>query len=282
MPDGPSRHPTTRHYAGPHLAIGGVPIFSSGIEDTVALVIERLRAGKTTRIATANLDFLALARRIPQLRHDLLTCDLVVADGAPVTWLAKLAGASGTGRIAGVDLVQAICAAAGRDGGLRVALYGSVEPVAAAAARYLEASFAAVTVTAQICPPFRCLTPAEHAADVARLRESNADVVLVALGCPAQERFAADVAALLPGKVWIGVGGSFDFFAGRRRRAPRMAQRLGLEWVVRLTQEPRRLAGRYLLRDAPEFVRLAPGVLLERVAFGPRQAIATVVSPEAE
>lgn len=260
MPESPTAGQTA-----PHILIGGVPIFRGGLEEAVAFCLERIRAGQTTRIATANLDFLALARRNRQLNDDLRTSDLVVADGVPVMWLAKLAGSPETKRVAGVDFVTSLCEAGGRNGGLRVALYGSTEPVADAASAYLAALSPGIVVAEVICPPFRPLTSLEQTEITGRLNASRADIVLVALGCPAQERFAADLASRVPGKTWLGVGGSFDFFAGRRKRAPRLAQRFALEWLVRLLQEPRRLAGRYLLRDVPELVRLVPAVLVNRV-----------------
>jgi hypothetical protein len=80
--------------------------------------------------------------------------------------------------------------------------------------------------------------------------------VLVALGCPAQERRIQEYYHAAPGAIWIGVGGTLDFFGGRRRRAPGWVQALGLEWLFRLGQEPRRLWRRYLLRDLPALVQL--------------------------
>ncbi|MGH2633648.1 MAG: WecB/TagA/CpsF family glycosyltransferase [Tepidiformaceae bacterium] len=256
--------PAAAFQSAPHVLIGGVPIFRGGLDAAVQFCVDRIRCHETTRVATANLDFLALARRQPQLLEDLQTSDLVVADGAPVGVLARLAGSLETKRVAGVDFVNALCESVGSNGGLRLVLYGSTDPIARAAGNFLESEFEGVTVVDVICPPFRALTPSEHVEMALRLARAHADVVLVALGCPAQERFAAELAPVVPGITWLGVGGSFDFFAGRRRRAPRLAQRLGLEWLVRLAQEPRRLAGRYLVRDAPELVRLAPGVLRSR------------------
>jgi N-acetylglucosaminyldiphosphoundecaprenol N-acetyl-beta-D-mannosaminyltransferase len=256
---------TGHQLLGPHVTIGAIPIFDGGLDDAVALCLARVRAGLTTRVATANLDFFYVSRRDAQLRSDLQSAHLVVADGMPVTWLAKLAGAVRTRRVAGVDFVMELCKIGGQAGGLRLAMYGSTEAIAHAAAAHIERMCPGVTITAVICPPFRKLDSAETAVVVSHLQKSDPEVVLVALGCPRQERFAAELAELVPGKTWLGVGGTFDFFAGRRTRAPRAAQRAGLEWLFRLAQEPRRLAGRYLLRDAPEFFRLLARVLIRRV-----------------
>ena len=74
-----------------------------------------------------------------------------------------------------------------------------------------------------------------------------------------QERFIAEHFNAIPGAVWVGVGGTFDFYAGKRVRAPRFFQATGLEWAVRLVQEPRRLWRRYLVNDIPALMAVAPG-----------------------
>lgn len=247
-----------------HCSIGGVPIFAGGHDEAVRVCINAIRSGVQTRVATANLDFLALASRDRQLKRDLQGCSLVVADGMPVVWLAKLAGAAATRRVAGVDFVDGICRAAAPRGGVRVALYGSSDEVRAGAERHF-AAIPGVTVCYSKSPPFRPSTAGERVADAREIAASGAELVLVALGCPGQERFIAEAATAERGPVWVGVGGSFDFFAGRRKRAPRLLQRAGLEWVVRMSQEPKRLGRRYLLRDLPALFRLAPGCAVARM-----------------
>lgn len=234
--------------------MGGVPIFRGDLASAVAFALGRIANGAGARIATANLDFLAQARTNSQLLDDLRASDCVVADGMPVAWLARLAGAPEVRRVAGVDLVEQLCLA---HPGLKVAMYGSLPGIARSAAGHLEQRFGA-KVVALVCPPFRPLTAEEVAADLAAIAGAAPEVVLVALGCPAQERFIARAFPSVPAAVWLGVGGTFDFFAGRRTRAPRLIQAAGLEWAVRLAQEPRRLASRYLLRDVPALLRIAP------------------------
>ncbi len=89
------------------------------------------------------------------------------------------------------------------------------------------------------------------------------------MGCPKQERLIARYFDAAPAAVWIGVGGTLDFYAGRTRRAPRWMQAIGLEWVMRLAQEPRRLWRRYLLHDIPTLVRVTPACL--RLRLGGRR-----------
>ncbi|MCC6386253.1 MAG: WecB/TagA/CpsF family glycosyltransferase [Dehalococcoidia bacterium] len=252
-----------------HVPVGPLAVLNGDLADAAYLCMDAIEAGAGLRVATANLDFVARARRDPVLRADLATSSLVVADGAPVAWLARLAGATHARRVTGVDLVAEICERGAARGGLRVASYGSTADVAAAGARALEAAYPGVRFVLQICPPFRALSDDEVAAYHARIAAARPDVVLVALGCPRQERFSAEHFEAAPGAVWIGIGGTFDFYAGIKRRAPAFLQAVGAEWVARLAQDPRRLWRRYLLDDIPAFAAVSFRVLSGRLRHGP-------------
>lgn len=251
----------------PAVAVDGIPVFDGSAQEAV-LACSELVASGGGRVATANLDFLALARRDPVLKSDLQQSHLVVADGMPVVWLARLTGARRVQRLAGVDLVGALFAAT-RDEPLRVAVYGSTAEICAAAVPALHAMGDGARVVHIQNPPFRPLTPEEREAGRLELMAARPDLVLVALGCPAQERLIAEWSALDQGPLWIGIGGTLDFYGGVRRRAPQALQRLGLEWAARMAQDPRRLGRRYLLRDLPALVVLAPGCLAARTRRRP-------------
>jgi N-acetylglucosaminyldiphosphoundecaprenol N-acetyl-beta-D-mannosaminyltransferase len=246
-----------------HVPVGPIAVFDGGPEHVRAICMESIRAAHGLRVATANLDFLALAQRHAPLRADLEASHLVVADGAPVVWLGRLGGARRMRRVAGVDLVEALL----QDGAahrVRVALYGSSDETSREAAKQIEQRYPGIDVVCRMCPPFRALSAEERQAERAILREASPELVLVALGCPRQERLIAEYFEAAPQAVWIGIGGTLDFFAGQRRRAPGMVQGAGLEWLVRLGQEPGRLWRRYLLRDLPTLISLLPDSLVNR------------------
>lgn len=255
--------PALQAVLAPHVPVGPLRVFDGDLGAAAALLLERVRAGAGARVATANLDFVALARRDPVLRADLATATLVVADGAPVAWMARKAGGERVGRVTGVDLVIELCRR-GAPGGLRVVFYGSTAEKAEGAKGFLESAFPGVEVVERISPPFRPPTPAEVAQHRAAIAAARPDLVLVALGCPKQERFIAEHHDVAPGAAWIGVGGTLDFFSGDKHRAPAAIQRAGLEWAFRLVQDPRRLWRRYLLRDVPALLAVAPGVVFAR------------------
>lgn len=246
------------------VTIDGIRLHAGSRAELLAECLDRVRTGRGGRVATANLDFFALARRDEQLRNDLNAASIVTIDGAPIGWLAKVAKAKSAERYAGVDLVRDLCGSSTAEHELRVAVVGSVADVAEPAVAFLEGLSAQTTFVAKIHPPFRALSEPEVEGYQAEIANARPNLVFVALGCPKQERLIAEWSGIAPQALWVGIGGSLDFFAGRKRRAPEWAQRFGMEWCFRMAQDPRRLASRYLLRDLPALALIAPGVLRAR------------------
>ncbi|MGZ6352044.1 MAG: WecB/TagA/CpsF family glycosyltransferase [Ktedonobacterales bacterium] len=191
--------------------------------------------GRTTcQVVTLNPEMVMAARHDAELREAILRADLVVADGAGVVWAARLGGAALRGRVTGVDLLDA-CAQVAAERGYRLFLLGAAEGVARQAAERLEARYPGLRVTGT----FAGSPAAAEQGDIcARIREAGADIVFVAYGAPAQELWIARTRGDLGAAVAIGVGGAFDFVAGRVPRAPSWMRHLGLEWLYRLWREP--------------------------------------------
>jgi N-acetylglucosaminyldiphosphoundecaprenol N-acetyl-beta-D-mannosaminyltransferase len=242
-----------------------VPIFDGTPEEARDYCLHAARTGVGARIATANLDFLAQARTNETLLDDLQGSSLIVADGAPVVTLARMAGALRVERTAGVDLAIELCRAGGEEQEFRVALYGGEPGACRAAAERLESLAPHTRVVLTHCPPFRELTDEEQEHERALIAAADPHLVLVGLGCPKQEHRIREYYEAAPGAVWIGVGGAFEMIAGQRRRAGRLVQQLGLEWLVRMAQDPGRLARRYLGRDVPALPLIAADVVIRRL-----------------
>ncbi|XFA74021.1 WecB/TagA/CpsF family glycosyltransferase [Thermosynechococcaceae cyanobacterium Okahandja] len=184
---------------------------------------------------------------------------VVTADGMPLVWGLRLLGCREAQRVYGPQLMLAVCDRAVREG-WRIFLYGSEPWVLERLQTQLETWFPGLKIVGSYAPPFRSLTPAEEAADRQRIRASGADVVFVSLGCPKQERWMARQSPFLPA-VLLGVGAAFNFHSGVVAQAPPWLMALGLEWLFRLWQEPRRLWQRYLINN-PAFIVLFCGQLL--------------------
>ncbi len=178
---------------------------------------------------------------------------MATPDGMPLVWLGRLAGHQ-VERVYGPDVMLAVCER-GQAHGYSHFFYGGAEGVADALVTRLRGKFPALKVAGVYSPPFRPLTPHEERETAALINSSGADIVWVGLGTPKQDYFVARFRPLLEAPVLLAVGAAFDFHAGRVRQAPPWMQRGGLEWLFRLTQDPRRLWRRYILGN-PRFVAL--------------------------
>lgn len=218
--------------------------------------IERyVQEGRPRQIVTANLDFARLFRRDPDFRAAIAAADLVVADGMPIVWLARLRGTPLPERISGIDLMDGCAALAARKG-YGIFLLGAGPGIAPRAAAALQRRYPGLRVAGALTPPLGAFSPEIDAALVETVRAAAPEMLFVALGAPRQELWLRAHLAELGVPVCIGVGCAFDVLSGRRSRAPRWMQRSGLEWAFRLAQEPRRLWRRYLLGDLPLFARV--------------------------
>jgi len=179
---------------------------------------------------------------------------LVVADGKPLSVLGRARGNRGMEQVRGVDSVPALCSA-GLGKGWRHFFIGGAPGVADQLAQAMTRRYPGLVVVGTECPPFRPLSVEETDAVVARINSARADFVWVGLGSPKQELWMARVAPRLKGAICMGVGAAFDVHTERVRRAPEWVRRAGVEWAFRITQEPRRLTGRYL-RAIPRFLAL--------------------------
>ena len=200
-------------------------------------------------VATVNVQILVIARhRHPQLLPVLNAAPLVVADGAPLVALSRIFGPRLPERVAGSDLIFDIVEAASRHG-LRVYFFGGEEESTRIAIAEFQRRHPALQVAGYACPRV-ALSPDENQMreeeEMCRqIADARTDILLVGLGCPKQELFVHRNASRLSGMVAIGLGGSFNFVSGRVRRAPLWVQKLGMEWIDRIIQEPRRLFMRY-------------------------------------
>lgn len=235
-------------------------------DEAVALIVDAARERRSLRVAAANVHVVMEARADPELAALLSAFELVVPDGQPLRWVlnALPAGARLDDRVYGPELMRRVCSAAAREG-LPIFLYGATEATLARLTPALRALEPELCVAGTRAPGFGPHLWRDAERDVAHIRATEARVVLVGLGCPRQERFIGRYAESL-GAPCIGVGAAFDLFSGNKSMAPRWMQRRGLEWLYRLSTEPRRTWRRYLVHN-PRFAALAAGqVLRSRVS----------------
>jgi N-acetylglucosaminyldiphosphoundecaprenol N-acetyl-beta-D-mannosaminyltransferase len=221
-----------------------------------AEVTTRLATGQGFALATLNLDHLVKLAADPGFRAAYQAQDLVVADGNPVVWLARLARQP-VDLLPGSDLVIPLAVLAAR-GGHAVALVGSTDESLRRAGAALRAAVPGLTVACTIAPPFG-FDPEGPGAD-AILREvesSGARLCFIALGAPKQELFAARGRSVAPHVGFASIGAGLDFLSGSQTRAPLWVRRLAMEWLWRLLSQPGRMLMRYL-----HCFRILPGHVL--------------------
>lgn len=224
----------------------GVGIDALTMDQTVERCLAAARDGERLEVGVVNAAKLVAMRHDPALRRAVRGCGLVVADGQAVVWASRLLRAPLPERVAGIDLFMRLLAAA-QDQGLSVYFLGARPAVVGQTVRRARARFPALKVAGQRDGYFG---DAEQYAVAEAIAASGADLLFLGMTSPKKEIFTAAHGERTGARVVHGVGGSFDILAGVTRRAPRLWQRLGLEWLFRLLQEPRRLARRYLTTNA--------------------------------
>lgn len=192
------------------------------------------------------------SQRDPKLRDIFNRAGLVTPDGMPMVWLCRAAGHKECSRVYGPELMLRQCEHS-IEKGYRHFFYGGAEGVAEQLATTLGKRFPGLQVAGSYCPPFRPLTEEEDREVCRQINDTKPDIVWVGLSTPKQERWMAAHVGKLNCPVMLGVGAAFDFHTGRVKQAPRWMQDAGLEWLFRLTQEPKRLWKRYLVNN-PLFV----------------------------
>lgn len=228
----------------------------------MADVVDRLLSWKNDRqascrfVVTPNVDHTVILQRHAGLRQAYEQASLVLADGWPVVAASRLLRKPLPGRVPGSDLVPALLERANEQGGITVFLLGAGPGVAQRAASRIQQRWPRVQVVGCYSPPRGFENDAaENESILATIENARPDLLVVGLGAPKQELWVAAHQRRIAAPIALCVGATIDFLAGEKRRAPKWAQRIGLEWLHRLASEPRRLFRRYL-HDAWVFPQL--------------------------
>ena len=243
----------------------GMRVDGTSYDHAATEIIGWASRGESRYVCIATVNNVIEAHDNPAYQRVLEHADLVTPDGMPLVWGLGLLGVRGATRVYGPDLTPILCERAAA-AGIPVGFYGSTPEVLADLTTNLARQYPDLQVVYTYSPPFRPLTPEEDAAVRERIDQSGVRLLFVGLGTPKQELWMAANTGPIQ-TVMVGVGAAFDFIAGRKRQAPNLMQRLGLEWLFRLVNEPRRLWRRYLYRN-PRFVVLFAAQLFKHWFFG--------------
>ncbi len=213
--------------------------------------IERIESWIRTRrrchyVAVTGMHGVTEAQHDASLRKILNAADLVVPDGMPLVWIARLRGFPLRRRVYGPELMMAFCEATVSKG-YRHFLYGGSPEVCGRLAQQLRRRFPAISIVGTYSPPFRPLSSQESADVSETINRAEPDIVWVGLSTPKQECWMHQHRGQLRAPVLVGVGAAFDINSGAKKQAPAWMRENGFEWLFRLLQEPRRLWRRYLV-----------------------------------
>jgi N-acetylglucosaminyldiphosphoundecaprenol N-acetyl-beta-D-mannosaminyltransferase len=237
----------------------GCAIDRLDMDQTVARCLAIIDEGRYGQHMAINAAKLVAMQDDPALRDSIAGSDIVNADGQSVVWASRLLGDPLPCRVAGIDLMHELLDAAARRAD-RVFILGARAEVLERAVANLVTRHPGVTIAGTQDGYF---ADADVEEVCAAIRAARADMLFVAMSSPRKELFLAEHGPSLGVPFVMGVGGAIDVAAGITRRAPAGFQRLGLEWLYRLLQEPRRMWRRYLPSNA-RFIRLVAREMLTR------------------
>lgn len=219
----------------------GAPMHALTMAETLSLANEAMANRAPLHHTVVNVAKLVTMKNNAELREDVASADLINIDGAGVLWGARLCGVEVPERVAGVDIMTNLFALC-ETHGYRPFLLGAEQHVLEAVDRRLGVEHPRLVVAGMHDGYFK---PEDEAKVVEAINASRADCLFVAMPTPRKERFLKQHRDRLQPSFVMGVGGSFDVYGGKVARAPRLVQKLGLEWLFRVLQEPRRLWRRY-------------------------------------
>lgn len=223
------------------------------MQETLRIINRLIQENGNSYVVTPNVDHIVQLETDKELQDVYSNAALILTDGKPLLWIAKLYGTPIKEKISGSDLFPLLCSMATKKG-YKMFFLGAAEGVAVKAAENLSNQFKGLQIVGTYSPPLGFEWNQEETERIkAMIKESKPDILIVGLGCPKQEKFMYHHCKELGVPISFGLGASFDFEAGNIKRAPRWMSDYGLEWLFRMIQDPKRLARRYLVNDMKIF-----------------------------
>ena len=226
-----------------HCEILKTNINVTNMSDTIKYIGGHLDDLRGKYICVSNVHTTVMSYENEEYRKIQNGAAMALPDGAPLSSYSRRKGYKQAQRVTGPDLMLELFAIS-KEMGYRHYFYGATEETLQSMKEVLERDYPGIQIAGMYAPPFRALTPQEDAQIVAKINESRPDFIWIGLGAPKQEEWMYQHMGQLQG-VLIGVGAGFDYLAGYIKRAPRWMQRMSLEWLYRLLQDPKRLWRRY-------------------------------------
>lgn len=219
------------------------------MDETLDAIDSLIKEDNCSYVVTPNVDHIVQLERDEELKRVYENASLILADGKPLIWISNWYKTPIKEKISGSDLFPRVCDLAAKKG-YTMYLLGAAEGVAAKAANNLMNKYKGLNIVGAYSPPFGFeKDKAELKKIESQIQDVHPDILIVGLGCPKQEKYMYHHCKELGVPISFGLGASIDFEAGNIKRAPKWMSEHGLEWLYRITQDPKRLAKRYLVDD---------------------------------
>lgn len=219
------------------------------MQETLQEIDRIIQEERGAYVVTPNVDHIVQLETNRELQKAYQNARLRITDGKPLIWISKLYKTPIKEKISGSDLFPLLCGLAAQKR-YRMFFLGAAEGIAAKAAENLQRRYPGLQVTGTYSPPIGFENDSNEMIKIEEMvRSANPHILIVGLGCPKQEMFMYRNSEKLGVPISLGLGASFDFEAGNIRRAPKWMADHGLEWLFRITQDPRRMFKRYMVDD---------------------------------
>lgn len=219
------------------------------MDETLDAIDSLIKEDNCSYVVTPNVDHIVQLEKDEELKRVYENASLILTDGKPLIWISNWYKTPIKDKISGSDLFPRVCDLAAKKG-YTMYLLGAAEGVADKAAKNLIDKYKGLNIVGTYSPPFGFEKDKVELKKIERqIQEVHPDILIVGLGCPKQEKYMYHHCKELGVPISFGLGASIDFEAGNIKRAPKWMSEHGLEWLYRITQDPKRLAKRYLVDD---------------------------------
>lgn len=226
------------------------------MEEALVKTQKLIEENKTAYVVTPNVDHIVVMEKDEEFSKLYREADLILTDGKPLIWISKLYGTPIKEKISGSDFFPELCGLAAKQG-YSIFILGAAEGIAAKAAKNLQKKYPGLQIAGTYSPPFAFEENEEELQKIQdMIRAANPTILAVSLGSPKGEKFIYRHKDAYGVPLSISIGATIDFEAGNVKRAPKWMSDHGLEWLYRMTKEPKRLAKRYVV-DAVEILPIA-------------------------
>ena len=241
----------------------GVKISAINMEDACDIIRQAITSRKKIYISVCPVSTVMECLKDQKMLVSVNSATLATPDGMPVVWLGKMKGHSNIRRVYGPDLMLEACKISAEKG-FKNYFYGSSEQVLEKLQKKLKSVFSGLNITGLYSPSFSKLSESEDEEIIKMINNSDSDILWVGLGSPKQDIWMYEHRDKLSVPVMIGVGAAFDFISGTKKQAPKLVQKIGMEWLFRLISEPKRLWKRYFFGNAQFLYLISKEIIKER------------------